>query len=185
MIVGTLNVAAQSSTNSPYTRYGLGDLQDKGFVNNAAMGGIGYALRNSYHINMTNPAAFYENYIGKSIKDFIARRFENACREYFALLVSNGIRVDILDIGTYWYDDKANRQNGEFDVALKTADGYEIYDAKFVSHPLAPSEAEKEHRQLSRIPIPLAKWGIISASGFEKKDESYIQLTLDDLYAPE
>lgn len=134
---------------------------------------------------MTNPAAFYENYIGKSIKDFIARRFENACREYFALLVSNGIRVDILDIGTYWYDDKANRQNGEFDVALKTADGYEIYDAKFVSHPLAPSEAEKEHRQLSRIPIPLAKWGIISASGFEQKDESYIQLTLDDLYAPE
>lgn len=58
MIVGTLNVAAQSSTNSPYTRYGLGDLQNKGFVNNAAMGGIGYALRNSYHINMTNPAAF-------------------------------------------------------------------------------------------------------------------------------
>ena len=133
---------------------------------------------------MTNPSVFYENFIGKSIKDFIARRFEEACREYFALLVRKGIRFDILDIGTYWYDDRISRQNGEFDVALKTAEGYEIYDAKFVAHPLPQVEAEKERRQLSEIPIPLAKWGMISASGFENDDKSYIQLTLDDLYEP-
>lgn len=131
---------------------------------------------------MTNPSAFYENFIEKSIKDFIARRFEQACREYFALLVRKGTRFDILDIGTYWYDDRISRKNGEFDVALKTAEGYEIYDAKFVTQPLAQTQAEKERRQLSEIPIPLARWGMISASGFENEDKSYIQLTLDDLY---
>lgn len=58
MIAGSLTAAAQSSTNSPYTRYGLGDLSNRGFANNAAMGGIGYGLRNSGHINMLNPASF-------------------------------------------------------------------------------------------------------------------------------
>ena len=49
---------AQSSTNSPYTRYGLGDTFDYIFANNAAMGGVGYALRTSQHINPMNPASY-------------------------------------------------------------------------------------------------------------------------------
>lgn len=57
MIGSWLTASAQSSTNSPYTRYGLGDLSDRGFANNAAMGGIGYGLRYSEHINLTNPAS--------------------------------------------------------------------------------------------------------------------------------
>ena len=52
MLAGSLSALAQSSINSPYTRYGLGELSDRGFANNAAMGGVGYALRNSGHINM-------------------------------------------------------------------------------------------------------------------------------------
>ena len=46
------------STNSPYTRYGFGQLTDQGFGNNKAMGGIGYGLRNGYHINAMNPASY-------------------------------------------------------------------------------------------------------------------------------
>lgn len=48
----------QSSTNSPYTRYGLGDMFDQVFTNNAAMGGVGYALRTNEHINPMNPASY-------------------------------------------------------------------------------------------------------------------------------
>ncbi len=59
MIAGSFTTAAaQSSTNSPYTRYGLGDLSDRGFANNAAMGGIGYGLRSNGQINLTNPASY-------------------------------------------------------------------------------------------------------------------------------
>ena len=60
---GVLTAGAKSSdsspsTNSPYTRYGLGDLSDMVFTNNAAMGGVGYALRTSEHINPMNPASY-------------------------------------------------------------------------------------------------------------------------------
>lgn len=57
LITGTLTVAAQSSINSPYTRFGLGELSNRSFTHNAAMGGIGYGLRNNTQINLANPAS--------------------------------------------------------------------------------------------------------------------------------
>lgn len=58
MIAGTLTAAAQSNTNSPVTRFGLGELTPRGFTANAAMGGVGYALRSNSQINLMNPASF-------------------------------------------------------------------------------------------------------------------------------
>jgi hypothetical protein len=49
---------AQNSTNSPYTRYGYGNLADKSFISQRGMGGIGYGLRNPQMINPMNPASF-------------------------------------------------------------------------------------------------------------------------------
>ena len=49
---------AQSGTNSPYTRYGFGQLSDQSFGNSKAMGGIAYGLRNGFQINASNPASY-------------------------------------------------------------------------------------------------------------------------------
>jgi len=49
---------AQNSTNSPYTRYGYGNLADKAFISQRGMGGIGYGLRDPQMINPMNPASF-------------------------------------------------------------------------------------------------------------------------------
>ena len=49
---------AQTSTNSPYTRYGFGQLSDQNFGNSVAMGGISYGLRNGLQINASNPASY-------------------------------------------------------------------------------------------------------------------------------
>ena len=49
---------SQASANSPYTRYGLGDMSEQVFANNAAIGGVGYALRTDQHINPMNPASY-------------------------------------------------------------------------------------------------------------------------------
>lgn len=49
---------AQTSTNSPYTRYGVGNLSDQHFGNSKAMGGIAYGLRNGLQINAANPASY-------------------------------------------------------------------------------------------------------------------------------
>lgn len=49
---------AQNNTNSPYTRYGYGQLADQGSGNSKAMGGIAYGLRDKYQVNFANPAAY-------------------------------------------------------------------------------------------------------------------------------
>ncbi len=57
-LTGVLTASAQSSSNTPYSRYGLGDLSDRIFAGNAAMGGIGFAYRTPFHINPMNPASY-------------------------------------------------------------------------------------------------------------------------------
>lgn len=48
---------AQNNSYSPYSRFGIGDLANKGTGRNQAMGGIGYGLRDINHLNFLNPAA--------------------------------------------------------------------------------------------------------------------------------
>lgn len=49
---------AQNNTNSPYTRYGYGQLSEQGSGNSRAMGGIAYGLRDKYQVNFANPASY-------------------------------------------------------------------------------------------------------------------------------
>ena len=56
MVIGM--AIAQNNTNSPYTRYGYGDLSDQSFGNSKAMGGIAFGLRDGAQINPLNPASY-------------------------------------------------------------------------------------------------------------------------------
>ena len=49
---------AQNNTNSPYTRYGYGQLSDQGSGNSKGMGGIAYGLRDRFQTNFVNPASY-------------------------------------------------------------------------------------------------------------------------------
>ena len=51
-------VVAQNNTNSPYTRYGFGQLTDPGSGNSKAMGGVAYGLRDHLQVNFANPASY-------------------------------------------------------------------------------------------------------------------------------
>lgn len=51
-------VESQNFTNSPYTRYGYGQLTNQGSSNSQAMGGVAYGLRDNSHINFANPASY-------------------------------------------------------------------------------------------------------------------------------
>ena len=61
-VITVLSIAVsaigQTSTNSPYTRYGFGQLENQGFGSSKAMGGIGYGLRSGTQINILNPASY-------------------------------------------------------------------------------------------------------------------------------
>ena len=52
------SAVAQNNTNSPYTRYGYGQLSEQGSSNSRAMGGIAYGLRDKYQTNFANPASY-------------------------------------------------------------------------------------------------------------------------------
>jgi hypothetical protein len=58
MLLITLIAIAQNGSNSPYTRYGFGQLSDQSFGNSKAMGGLAIGLRNKYQINAANPASY-------------------------------------------------------------------------------------------------------------------------------
>lgn len=57
-IFSQLALVAQNNTNSPYTRFGYGELANRSFGAGRAMGGIGYGLRSSSQINPLNPASY-------------------------------------------------------------------------------------------------------------------------------
>ncbi len=54
----TLPAFAQVNTYSPYSRFGLGELNKPGFTQNRSMGGAGIAIRSNKIINLVNPASY-------------------------------------------------------------------------------------------------------------------------------
>lgn len=65
--LSALNAGAQSVTNSPYSRYGIGDLAGQGDGHSLAMGGVSAAESSPYYLNLLNPAAntnlFHQRFI--------------------------------------------------------------------------------------------------------------------------
>lgn len=54
----TIQLKAQTGTLSPYSRYGIGELQFSGFAYQRAMGGLGAGLQGSGKLNFSNPASY-------------------------------------------------------------------------------------------------------------------------------
>ena len=48
---------AQQNTISPYSSFGIGDVQPQEFSLNNALGGVGAALRTENYLNPLNPAS--------------------------------------------------------------------------------------------------------------------------------
>lgn len=58
LIFTQLAAWAQNNTNSPYTRFGYGELGDRSIGAGRAMGGVGIGLRSPKQINPMNPASY-------------------------------------------------------------------------------------------------------------------------------
>ena len=150
--------------------------------NNALRFYFSYLLNSEDSITV-NSRIYFENIIKPSLDTFVSYRFEEISRMYFSLLSQRGEREDILKIGTYWYDDKERKKNGEFDVALKTVNGYEIFECKFLEKKIGPELIKKELDKVKSITsFNINVFGIISSSGFEKKEEGIICISGDDIY---
>jgi hypothetical protein len=56
----TLQSWGQATTNSPYSRYGIGVLRSESFNQNFALGGAGLGFRSNNSLNLLNPASYSE-----------------------------------------------------------------------------------------------------------------------------
>ena len=54
----TGSISAQTNTDSPYSRFGLGEISRAGFDHSRALGGIGIGMRNNFLLNHLNPASY-------------------------------------------------------------------------------------------------------------------------------
>ena len=110
-----------------------------------------------------------------SINTFVSYRFEDIVRQWFLIQVEREIRNDIINIGTYWYDDAKTKTNGEFDVALETLEGYEIYEVKYLTSTMKEELVKEEMDKIMRIEgIKISSIGFVSSSGFEIPGEKRI-----------
>lgn len=132
-------------------------------------------------ISSSSSIAFFEKYVRPSLNTFVSYRFEAIARSYFEILMENGIRNDIICVGSYWYDDSKNKTNGEFDVAIETIDGFEIYEVKFLNTPMSDDLIKEETMKMSHITdMNVKRIGFISSSGFVNQGD--LRLSADDIY---
>lgn len=141
-----------------------------------------YSLRGL--INTIGEETFYEKNIAQSINTFISYRFEEAVRQYFSRQSRKG-NIDLSNIGTYWYDDKIKKTNGEFDCVIENSKNkYSVYEVKFYSFPMTKESVKEEIDKIKQIEeIDVIKYGVVSSSGFiGSKLDGVDYITGEDLY---
>ncbi len=134
---------------------------------------------------LMNEKAFFSSFIAPKLNTFISKRFEGLAKEYFVRRNISINDTDIIDIGTYWYDDKVNKKNGEFDCVLETRDNeYCVYEVKYLQYPMTRNLIEEEVFKINAIPdLKIKTIGMISSSGFACSYDGIKLISGEDLYA--
>lgn len=143
-----------------------------------------FIYKNASALQVLGAEAFYDEYVAPTLTDFISRRFEGICRDYFSLQVRSGKLKGVRNIGSYYYDDPVHRKNGEFDVALELADGYAIYEAKYYAQPMTLDEIHREAQPVANIKeLAVKQLGFIAINGFVEQEKPYTYLDGNDIFA--
>lgn len=144
-----------------------------------------YIFRNSSQQKIMDEEVFYDKYIAKNFEeDFVPHRFESICKQYLIRQNRLGKLSPVIEkIGKYYYDDPANRTNGEFDVVTQDENGFVFYEVKFRKQKLSRAIVEKEIEQVKATTLEPYKYVFISRSGFENCEDKNVELIeLNDLF---
>ena len=77
LVYCSLTASSQLNTSSPYSRFGLGEMQKQGFIKSLSMGSTGLALRTNNQINYLNPASYTATDTMSFIFDFGLNTYRN------------------------------------------------------------------------------------------------------------
>lgn len=142
-----------------------------------------YLFANEGLVGRIGEDAFYESAVAPSLHTFASLRFEGVVSQYFAREARAGRLPGIEDIGTYWYDDKETRTNGQFDCVLQRNGQLEFYEAKLYRSPMSAGECAAEAVQVrSAVGAAAARIGFVCSSGFDFASDEYTLITGEDIY---
>ena len=144
-----------------------------------------YIFRYRSQMEVLDPSVFYDRYIRKDFEEqYVPHQFESVCRQFLIRENKQGKIEPAFDrIGKYYYDDPANKTNGEFDIVTEDPQGYIFYEAKFRKEPVTEKMIEEEIRQVDSTGLACRKYGFISRSGFAADErDNRILIPLSDLY---
>jgi len=130
------------------------------------------------------PSRAYEVFIEPGLIQYLSRRFEDIAKQFLWRQINEGRIRGVLDVGTYYYDDRLTHSNGEFDVALLRHEGVDIFEAKYWSKPVDKKEVQKEIGQIHSIKeLNIKRIGFVSVNGFDLDVSGLdFMFTGDDLY---
>ena len=145
-----------------------------------------YVHTNRSRIQQFGVDSVYEQFVQPSLPTYLSYRFEDIARSYFSRCVRAGVLKGVCDVGTYWYDDKKRRKNGEFDCAVSYIDGYDIFEVKHLSGPMNAALAEEEARKIHEIGVlNIRHVGFVSLEGFSFSSSDYVLISGTDLFSPD
>jgi len=188
IVLLSFSAYAQKRTYSPYSRYGIGELQDGGFGRNAAMGRTGIALQNSYNLNNLNPASY------KGL-DSLSFYFEGGLMNYQQKLTSNESTSDFSDMHfDYFAIGFPLAKWGFMSVGLQpaTAVGYNFYEENTdsdnpgdhtLSSAMGSGNTTKTYLGLSISPVKNLSVGVHATYLFGKTKNSNVARFQNDAFA--
>ena len=145
-----------------------------------------YVYPNRSRIEAIGENAVYSSLVKPSLDTYISFRFEEIVASYFSRLARKGTLPGIIDIGTYWYDDKNTHMNGEFDCVLEYDYGYDVYEVKYLKGRMTKEFAEEEKVKIASIKaFKPHRIGFVSIDGFDFSSDVYDLVSGDSLYAAE
>ena len=143
-----------------------------------------FVYKNASAFQVLGADAFYDEFIAPVLTDFIARRFEDICREYFSLQVRSGRMNGGRSIGSYYPDTAVRCENKAFSVSVELADGYAVYLPKYSAQPMTLDEIHGEAQRMEGVNDPgIKQLGFISINGFVEQEKPYIYLDDNDIFA--
>jgi len=129
------------------------------------------------------PEEYFRNAVAGNLNTFVSYRFEKIAGQYLVRQARSGKLKGVLDFGTFWYDDRKNHRNGQFDCVIRRPEGYDFYEVKFYDSPMTLRECEAEERQVrSIVDMVCNRVGFICSSGFDFTDGRYDLIEGSDLY---
>ena len=131
-IITLLQISAQSLTNSPYTRFGIGEIDRSGFPLNKAMGGISAGLRSDNHINFLNPASISSQDTMSFIFDVGINGISKELQSKENNLTFNNFAFDHLAISfpikNWWYMSAGVTPYSKIGYNINKTDAYDLVD---------------------------------------------------------